>query len=211
MDADRIVAQAQAEVMDLDAMVGAITSDPTWLVPIRETCQRFEIDTENRAAMFLAQCAHESDGFTVLVESFHYSPAALLATWPKRFTPQEATEFAYDDIRIAERVYGGRMGNGPEGTGDGHLYRGRGLLQITGRGMYAKCGRAIGADLEGSPQLLEQPAFAALSAGWVWAEEKLCNGLADAGSFQSITLRINGGTVGMSDRLAWLDKMRAAA
>ena len=207
MEADRLA----PAVDPLDAMVGAATQDARWLAPIREACTRFEIDNEDRQAMFLAQCAHESSGFSTLVESLHYSAAALATTWPDRFTAAEAVEFAYDDIRIAERVYGGRMGNAPEGVGDGWRYRGRGLIQITGRANYAKCGRALELDLEGQPELLEQLGPAALSAAWFWAEEALCNALADAGKFQSITLRINGGINGMADRLTWLDKMRTAA
>jgi putative chitinase len=190
-----------------DAYVRKI--DPDWIEPIGEACLRFDIDTPERVVPFLANCAHESQSFTRLVESLHYSGQRLLAVFPKYFTPEEAVEFAYDDVRIGERVYGGRMGNGSEGTGDGYLYRGRGLLQITGRGMYAKCGRALGADLEGMPALLEQPSFAALSAAWVWAEEKHCNTLADEGRWQSIVLRLNGGLNGMADRMAWLDKLRA--
>jgi putative chitinase len=113
-------------------------------------------------------------------------------------------------VRIGERVYGGRMGNGPEGAGDGYAFRGRGLIQLTGRAMYRKCGQALGVDFEATPAMLEQPIYAALSAAWLWAEEKLCNALADEGKFQSIVLRVNGGLNGLDDRLAWLDKLRQA-
>jgi putative chitinase len=102
------------------------------------------------------------------------------------------------------------MGNAPEGSGDGYAFRGRGLLQVTGRGMYSKCGRALGVDLETLPELLEQPIYAALSAAWVWSIEKMCNTLADDGKFQSVVLRINGGLNGINDRLAWLDRIRNA-
>lgn len=182
-----------------------------WLAPLSEACDRYEIDNENRVACFLATCMHESANFTRLVESLHYSPAGLLATWPKRFTPQEAVDFAYDDVRIGERVYGGRMGNGPEGTGDGYVFRGRGPIQITGRAMYRKASANVGPpDFEADPLRVQQPAFGALVAAWIWADEKQCNPLADDGKMQSITLRINGGLIGLQGRLACLDKVRKA-
>jgi len=196
--------------MEADSAVHAITSDDEWIGPINDACLQFDINTDDRLVAFLANCAHESAGFTTLTESLHYSSSRLLAVFPKYFTPAEAIEFAYDDVRIGERIYGGRMGNGPEGVGDGYLFRGRGLLQITGRGMYAKCGRAIGVDLETEPERLAQPTYAALSAGWFWAEEKLCNALADEGKTQSICLRINGGVAGLQERIAWAEKIRAA-
>ncbi len=208
MDADRIAAGEDSDRLS-DPYVEAITDDREWLPAISEACYRFDINTEDRLVTFLANCAHESKGFGVLVESMHYSAARLLAVFPKHFTPAESVEFAYDDIRIAERVYGGRMGNGSEGTGDGYRYRGRGLAMITGAGMYRKCGRTLGIDLESFPDMLEQPTFAALSAGWFFAEEKLCNGLADAGKFESVVRLWNGGLNGLDDRLSWLDRLRA--
>lgn len=224
MDADRAIASGQAAAAIADANVGAalqssdalaamiraINVDQAWQVPIALACMQFDISTPRRRSMFLAQCAHESAAFTRLVESLHYSSGALLSTWPQRFTPAEAVEFAYDDIRIAERVYGGRMGNQPEGGGDGWRYRGRGLLQLTGRASYAACGAAIELDLDAHPEDLEQPFPAALSAAWYWAKNG-CNALADDGRFQSIVLRINGGMIGMQERLAWLDRLQGAA
>ena len=193
----------------MDELVAAVTDDRSWVEPMREACQRFDIDTTDRQVLFLATCAHESRGFSVLRESMHYSAARLLAVFPRYFTAVESTNFAYQDQRIAERVYGGRMGNGAEGSGDGYAYRGGGLIQLTGRDMYRRCGRSLGVDLERTPELVEAPLYAALSAGWLWAEEKLCNPLADEGKFQAITLRINGGLNGLDDRLAWVDKLRA--
>jgi len=211
MNVDQIVAQLdEAKSYPTDPLVRVITNDRAWLVPIGEACRRFDINTDARRAMFLAQAAHESDGFTRLVESLHYSAARLLAVFRAHFTPAEATQFAYDDVRIGERVYGGRMGNGPEGVGDGYAYRGRGLLQITGRAMYRECGRALGIDLEALPKLLEVQTWAALSAAWVWTDEKACNALADAGDFERCTRAINGGVNGYEQRLAWLDRLRAA-
>lgn len=191
--------------------VAAITPDARWVTPLRTACVVYDIRSDQRQTMFLAQCAHESAAFTRLGESLHYSAAALLATWPSRFTASEATAFAYDDQRIAERVYGGRMGNGPEGSGDGWRYRGRGLIQITGRANYAACGRALEIDLEAFPELLVTRTLAALSAGWFWAMEAGANELADAGDFLAITRRISGGSTGTSDRVAWLERLEAVA
>jgi putative chitinase len=212
MDADRTVEQALGGggARPIDTLVRRITNDPHWPDAIAAACLHFDINTDERRGMFLATCAHESSAFTRLVESLHYSAARLLAVWPLRFSATESFEFAYDDARIGERVYGGRMGNGPEGVGDGYAFRGRGLIQLTGRSMYHDCGRALGVDLETSPSLLEQPTWAALSAGWLWAEEKLCNALADAGDFEAVTRRINGGLNGLDDRRAWLARLRAA-
>ena len=191
------------------AHVQQITGDADrWLDPLNAALGRWEINTPPRVLMFLAQCAHESGGFRHLVENLHYSAAALLSTWPNRFTAEEAVAFAYDERRIAERAYGGRMGNGPEGSGDGYLYRGRGIIQLTGRDNYRRCGAALGVNLEASPLLLESPSYAAQSAGWFWSANG-CNELADAGDFEGATRRINGGLNGYEDRKRWLAKVRA--
>jgi putative chitinase len=195
-------------VSDVSPLVLAITEDRGWVLPIVEACVEFDIDTHERQAMFLANCAHESAGFTQLVESLKYSPTRLMAVFSRYFTAREAEAFAYDEVRIAERVYGGRMGNGPEGMGDGWMYRGRGLLQITGLDMYRRCGRTLGVDFEHMPSLLEGRTFAARSAGWVWTVEKKCNIAADMSDFARCVVLINGGTNGMDDRLAWLDRLR---
>jgi putative chitinase len=218
LDADRYPAatqagqQSDAARVDLFALLQIASSDPVlWTPPMQSAAARFEIDASSlRLKMFVAQCAHESRRFTQLVESMHYSAPRLLDVFRTRFTPAEATDFAYDDVRIAERVYGGRMGNGPEGTGDGYLFRARGPIGITGRAMYRECGNAIGIDLEGAPQLLELPAHGAMSAGWFWQEHG-CNEFADSGDFGAVTRAINGGMNGYDDRLAWLDKLRAVA
>ncbi len=181
-----------------------------WLVPLSEACNTYEIDTDERISMFLANCLHESAAFTRFVESLNYSPGRLLAVFPSYFTPEEAVEFAHDDIRIAERVYGGRMGNGPEGMGDGYRYRGRGLLQLTGKGMYLKAKRRLIVPFDEQPDLVAKPEHAAMTAAWVWTDEKRCNALADNDKFQACVKRINGGLNGMDDRLAWLDKVKEA-
>lgn len=178
-----------------------------WLEPLNDALIRWEISTPERVAMFLAQCAHESGGFKHLVENLHYSAASLLALWPHRFTADEAVRMAYNEEAIAERAYGGRMGNGPEGSGDGFRYRGRGIIQLTGRDNYTRCGLALGTDFEKTPEAVERPKWAAQSAGWFWATNS-CNALADAGEFEAITRRINGGLNGWDDRVRWLAKVR---
>jgi len=187
----------------------ALTGDADrWLDALNNALIRWEISTPARVTMFLAQCAHESGGFKHLVENLHYSAAALLATWPKRFTPDEAVAMAYDEQRIGNRAYGGRMGNGDEASGDGYRFRGRGIIQLTGRDNYARAGAAIGLDFVAQPELLEKPDWAASSAGWFWATNG-CNALADAGDYEAITRRINGGLNGLADRQAWLRKVQA--
>jgi putative chitinase len=179
-----------------------------WLTALNTALVRWDINTPERAAMFLAQCAHESGGFKTLIENLRYSANALLRTWPTRFSPDEAVRMAYDERQIAERAYGGRMGNGIEGSGDGYRFRGRGIIQLTGRDNYTRCGQAIGQNFPEHPELLEQPQWAAQSAGWFWSTRG-CNELADAGDFTGITQKINGGQNGAADRETWLAKVRA--
>jgi putative chitinase len=162
---------------------------------------RYQINTSKRVAAFLAQVGHESGHLTRLVENLNYSAEALVRTWPKRFNLELATACARKPEQIANVVYASRMGNGPAPTGDGWKYRGRGLVQVTGWVNYQACGASLGLDLLTKPELLEQPIYAALSAGWYWSSNGL-NELADAGKFTEITQRINGGQTGATDRQA---------
>ena len=168
---------------------------------------RFKIDSPVRAAAFLAQIGHESGQLLRLSENLNYSAARLAVVWPSRFRGAGGTPNARALARagrpqaIANAVYANRNGNGDEASGDGWRYRGRGLIHVTGRGNYRECGEGIGQNLEDYPELLEQPEFAALSAAWYWSSNGL-NELADAGQFEAITRRINGGTTGESERLA---------
>lgn len=172
-----------------------------------DACQMYDIESPERVAAFLAQVAHESAGFTRLEEDLNYGPARLLQVFPRKFTAEEAVEFAHDAPRIAERVYGGRLGNGPEGSGDAWKFRGRGLIQLTGRANYRKAGRALGVPLEDEPEKAADPLIASLVAAWYWAENG-CNELADAGRFDAITRAINGGMNGYEDRVAWHNKVK---
>lgn len=175
---------------------------------------RYRIDSRVRVAAFLAQVGHESGQLTHLVENLNYSAQGLAATWPNRFMAPggkpnaRALALARQPEAIANAVYGGRLGNGPESSGDGWRYRGRGLIQVTGRANYRAAGTGIDLDLEASPHLLEQPGPAALSAAWFWAEHGL-NELADAGRFETITRRINGGTHGLAERIALWERAKA--
>ncbi|HGM7691314.1 TPA: glycoside hydrolase family 19 protein, partial [Pseudomonas aeruginosa] len=144
-----------------------------------------------------------------LIENLNYSAELLLRTWPKRFTPAEAKQYARQPERIANRVYANRMGNGSPDTGDGYRYRGRGLIMITGHDNYAEAARALALPLVAQPELLEQRTWAAIAAGWFWQSRGL-NDLADQGRFEKITLRINGSFTGAEDRNARLEWARAA-
>lgn len=173
-----------------------------WLFPLRTTALVFEITSAVRLAAFLAQLAHESTELTRLEENLNYSAEGLLRTWPARFNAQEAAVFARRPERIAERAYGGRLGNGPEGSGDGWLYRGRGPIGLTFLDNYREAGTALGLDLEKRPELVMEPLIGALCAGRFW-KTRGCNELADAGDIRGLTRRINGGLTGLAEREAY--------
>ena len=167
---------------------------------LNDAMTRFKIEGRLRVAAFLAQIGHESGQLRTLVENLNYSAEGLIKTWPKRFNLVTATSVARKPEQIANIVYASRMGNGPAVTGDGWRYRGRGLIQITGWVNYQACGEALSLDLLTKPELLEKPAYAALSAAWFWSSNGL-NELADTGHFEAITRCINGGLSGQPDRL----------
>lgn len=172
---------------------------------------RFGITSSVRMAAFLAQVGHESAQLTALVENLNYGAQGLANTWPSRYAENPkaavkvpsalANQIARNPTLIANTTYAGRNGNGPVQSGDGWRYRGRGLIQITGRANYRAAGVGIGQPLEDQPELLEQADFAAMSAAWWWSANGL-NELADAGRFDDITRRINGGLNGQAERLA---------
>lgn len=149
--------------------------------PLNLAMRRYGITTRERVAAFLAQIGHESGGLRYVREI--WGPTK------------------------AQAGYEGRRDLGNTEPGDGHRFLGRGLIQITGRANYRACGKALGIDLEIAPESLESPLYAALSAGWFWDSRGL-NALADAGEFKQITRRINGGTNGMADRLAYFERAR---
>jgi len=193
----------------IQAGCGASTaSAATWVSPIQAACDRFQINTPLRQAAFLSQIGVESARLTALSENLNYSAAGLLSSFPTHFDAADAQVYARKPQMIANRVYAGRTGNGDESSGDGWAFRGRGLIDITFRDNYSECGTGIGLLLAEQPDLLLQPANAALSAAWYWSYRQL-NALADAGNFLGISKSINlgsaaaGGTPnGYSQRLA---------
>lgn len=169
-------------------------------VPVLNTAMnRYQIVGSKRIAAFIAQVGHESGQLTHLVENLNYSAEALQRTWPSRFSAKLAADVARKPEQIASIAYDNRMGN--TSMRDGWKYRGRGLIQITGKNNYRACGEALGLDLIAQPELLEKPQHACMSAAWFWATNSL-NILADAGKFDTITCRINGGHNGAADRQA---------
>jgi putative chitinase len=173
--------------------------------PLLTTFAQFEINTPARQAMFLAQVAHESAGFTRLAEDLDYSAPRLQAVFPHLF-PDAATaqRYARKPREIANRVYGGRLGNGPEDSGDGWMFRGGGLIQLTGRANYAEYSHAAYGNADTvlrNPDLLREPLDATRSAGWFW-HSRGCNALADKDQFTVVTHVINGGLTGFAERSA---------
>ena len=168
--------------------------------PVLNTAlSRYPIVGTKRIAAFVAQVGHESGQLRRLVENLNYSADALCKTWPNRFNSELANAVARKPEHIANIAYGNRMGN--TAPGDGWKYRGRGLIQITGKDNYRACGEALGLDLIMQPELLEKPQYACMSAAWFWATNGL-NTLADVGKFDPITQRINGGQTSAADRQA---------
>jgi putative chitinase len=188
----------------LEAQLLALGIDGKWLEPLQETFEKYQINTPKRQACFIGQCMHESGGFKFLKENLNYSAKALMATWPSRFPDMDMAEkYERQPEKIANKVYSGRMGNTEDG--DGAKFIGRGLIQLTGKDNYKAFGEAIGEDLVANPQLVEQPRYAALSAGWFWNKRGL-NALADAMDITTLTVRINGGKIGIEDRIAKINK-----
>jgi putative chitinase len=188
----------------LEAQLLALGIDGKWLEPLQETFEKYQINTPKRQACFIGQCMHESGGFKFLKENLNYSAKALMNTWPSRFPDMDTAEkYERQPEKIANKVYSGRMGNTEDG--DGAKYIGRGLIQLTGKDNYMAFGEAIGEDLVANPQLVEQPRYAALSAGWFWNKRGL-NALADIMDITTLTVRINGGKIGIDDRIAKINK-----
>jgi putative chitinase len=185
--------------MSLNSALISLDIDPKWEVPLQAAFDKYEINTPQRQAAFIGQCAHESGNFKTLQENLNYKAESLMKTWPSRFPDMDtANKYANNPQLIANKVYSGRMGNTEDG--DGWKYHGRGLIQLTGKDNYERCGSSIDVDLLGNPDLLLDPQYAALSAGWFWNKHGL-NELADQQEHGIITKRINGGTLGLDDRI----------
>lgn len=162
---------------------------------------KYEINTVERVAGFLAQCGHESLGFTVLRENLNYRAETLLKVFPKYFKGglAEAKQFERNPEKIANRVYGGRMGNGPEATGEGYKFRGRGAIQLTGKDNYTSFAKSIGKSLDETVAYVETMPGAIESACWYWNSRNL-NATCDAKDIVAMTKKVNGGTIGLEDR-----------
>ena len=167
---------------------------------LNEAMKEFEIDTPEREAMFLAQCGHESGNFSAVNENLNYKAESLTKVFHKYFPDMDtANEYAKQPEKIANRVYGNRMGNGDEESGDGWKYHGRGLIQLTGKNNYDACGEALDKDLDEDADYLSTPEGAARSAAWFWHKNNL-NHFADNDDIVGCTKRVNGGTLGLEER-----------
>lgn len=174
-----------------------------WTAALAEVLPTYEINTPQRVAAFLAQCGHESAGFTVLQENLNYSADGLTKIFHKYFPDLDhATPYARHPEMIANRVYANRMGNGDEHSGEGYKFRGRGPIQLTGKDNYAACSQFLFQDdtLLNDPDMLLDPEYALHSACWFWWKNSL-NDFADSGDILTMTKRINGGTIGLEDRI----------
>lgn len=175
-----------------------------WHRALDQLLPEYEIDSPQRIAAFVAQCAHESGGFTALVENLNYRWQSLRKVFPKYFpNDQIAQDYAGRPNKqeaIANRIYASRMGNGDEASGDGFRFRGRGLIQLTGRHNYTWFAASLEISPEDASEYLTTFEGAAQSACWFWETNKL-NQWADKGDILTLTKRINGGTIGLDDRI----------
>jgi putative chitinase len=188
--------------MNLEKLKGHIPDKVIEQIPA--VMEKFQINTPLRLAHFLAQCGHESGGFRLTKENLNYSAKGLMGIFKKYF-PTEALAKAYErkPEKIANKVYGGRMGNGPEASGDGAKFCGRGYIQLTGKDNYTAFGKSINEDMTVNPQAVADK-YALLSAAWFFNKNglhKMADGGATDAVVTSITKRVNGGTIGLPDRI----------
>jgi putative chitinase len=172
-----------------------------YIEPLSTVAEYYEMNVNPaRLAGFLAQVAHESGDFNFVKENLNYSAKGLMGTFKKYFPTEElANQYAKQPAKIANRVYANRMGNGPEESGDGYKFCGRGLIQLTGKQNYTKFAADLGISIDETVAYLETPNGAVSSAGWFWDNNNL-NQYCDKGDFVTLTKRINGGTIGIEDR-----------
>ena len=196
------VAVANSTGLKLEKLKGHIPDAVIAMIPA--VAQKFQIDSALRLAHFLAQCGHESGGFRLTKENLNYSAKGLNGIFKKYFpTLESALPYERKPEKIANKVYGGRMGNGPEASGDGAKFCGRGFIQLTGRDNYTAFGKSIGEDVTANPQVVAEK-YALLSAAWFFNKNglhKMADGGANDATVTSITKRVNGGTIGLADRI----------
>ena len=184
----------------LGACIGNNPYLDQWTDALNKILPDYGIDTPQRVAAFIAQAAHESGNFTALHENLNYRAVTLRKVFPKYFpTDEMAAQYAQQSEKIANRVYANRMGNGPESSGDGFRYCGRGLIQLTGQQNYQNFADSIETPLEQIPDFLQTFEGAVQSACWFWENNNL-NQYADTDDILTMTKRINGGTIGLADR-----------
>jgi putative chitinase len=188
--------------MDINKLKGHIPDSVIALLP--DTITKFQLNTPQRLAHFLAQAGHESGGFRLVKENLNYSAKGLNGIFKKYFpTLESAAAYERKPEKIANKVYGGRMGNGPESSGDGAKYCGRGYIQLTGKDNYSAFFKAVGLPADSDPTLVATQ-YAMLSAAWFFTKNKL-HVIADTGATDAvvtqITKRVNGGTIGLADRI----------
>ena len=181
-----------------------------WVDALNETFNTFGIATQRQQAAFIGQCGHECGNFKVLKENLNYRAVTLMKLWPKRFPTLEiANQYAGQPSKIANKIYSNRMGNRDEASGDAARFIGRGCIQLTGHANYFHAGQALGVDFVMEPDLVATPKYAALTAGWFWSTHN-CNNLAEAADWVGLTKKINGGTIGLDDRVKHTNEAFAA-
>jgi putative chitinase len=193
----------------LDKLRGAIPDSV--IVQIPDTAAKFNITNVLRLTHFLAQCAHESGNWRAVSENLGYSAAQLPKMWPSYFNASNAAQYAYKPEMIANRAYGGRMGNGPESSGDGWKFRGRGYIQLTGKQNYTLFDKFVDDDILSFPELVAQK-YPLMSAAFFFNVNNLwtiCDKGAGDDVVTSVTKRVNGGTHGLEDRLSKFKKYYA--
>ena len=172
-----------------------------WFEAICQILPDYDINTPSRMAAFLAQTAHESGGYRAIKENLNYKAASLRKVFGKYFPTDElAARYAGKGEMIANRVYGNRMGNGPEESGEGYRYCGRGLIQLTGKDNYTRYAQSLEISVEEASEHLTTFEGCVQSAAWFWEANNL-NQWADKGDILTLTKRINGGTIGLEDRI----------
>lgn len=186
-------------VEQLQKILTGNTHIKEWCDALNKFFPTYGINSIKEQAAFIAQCAHESRNFTALQEDLHYSAASLTRVWPQRFPPAIAAQYAMNPEKIANRAYGGRLGNGPEETGEGWKYRGQGLIQLTGKSNQENFAKTIGKKIEDMPAYLATFDGAVESACWFWKTHNL-NTLAQSDNIDAISKAINGGTIGLEER-----------
>jgi len=192
-------------ILSQDQLAQIIPGNPYvdhWYTALSQALPDYDINTPQRVAAFLAQCGHESGGFTAIKENLNYKAESLVRVWPKYFPNMDiANQYAHNQEKIANRAYANRMGNGPEESGDGYRFCGRGLIQLTGRSNYQAFADSIETDINDLPEYLATFEGCVQSACWFWEANNL-NQYADNFDLVTMTKKINGGTLGLDDRTA---------